>query len=549
MRVSWLVGAVAFIAATSSPVHGQTAPAPPLERLLNGDLTPGTVAMLVEHVDRPEVLKRLGAALRDTRSDVRAAAARVAFVVGARGLVPTMATMLAAETNADPAAEMTRALVSFGDQARDNALIDVWARLGRKSAAVAAVAFAAARGPVALEALSRLRAIDDSAPALSAFIRAAQPEPARLLALIDGAIDANDPLTFQAALSVAASREVTVADAVLIRALEPARPPDLRGAAARHALGRRGEGPLAAPLTTALAADAPLSADATDAEGLALREFAARSAGRPPTTSREWLSQFDEPDKALADLARMPRVFGMLTDRERRQLGRALPAFRQGPVPVPPQAGGLAPEPSVHLLEPYPEGFMPGVMATTGCNLAKAKAQGLGAGAAQLTLHPDGRVARVSLMNTGVSQAGCAEALRVLFMTHVTRGRPAAGEQWIAVAPFDNEYIACRESQAHDTVGRTAGGPGRVTPPKKTRHVNPVYPDTAIRSGVQGLVLLEATIGTNGCVGDLHVTSGVDPRLDLSALLSVLGWRFTPTLVAGVPVPVVMTVTVQFTLR
>ena len=137
----------------------------------------------------------------------------------------------------------------------------------------------------------------------------------------------------------------------------------------------------------------------------------------------------------------------------------------------------------------------------------------------------------------------------MLFMTHVTRGRPATGEQWIVVAPFDEEYIACRESQARDAFGRAAGGPGRVKPPKKTRHVNPVYPDTAIKSGVQGLVLLEATIGTSGCVGDLQVVSGVDPRLDVSALVSVLGWRFTPTLVAGVPVPVVMTVSVQFTLR
>lgn len=548
MHAWWLVAAATLLVAMRVPVHAQPAPTPSLERLLTGDLTPGAVALLVEHVDRPEVQKRLDAALRDTRPDVRAAAARVAFVVGARGLMPTVATMLASETNADPAAEMTRALVAFGDGARDDAFIDVWARLGRTNAAVVAVAFAAARGPMALEALSRLRAIDDSAPALTAFIRAAQPEPTRLLALIDGAIDANDARTFQAALSEVARREIALADAVLIRALDSARAPDLRGAAARHAFGSRGDGPLAAPLITAMAADSPLSTDATDADGVALREFVARAAGRPPATSREWLAQFDEPDRTLTGLLQMPRVFGLLTDRERRQMSRALPAFRPGPVAVRPPAGGRAAQ-SVRLLDTYPEGFVPGVMATTGCNLTKAKAQGLGAGAAQLTLHPDGRVARVSLVNTGVSQAGCEEALRVLFMTHVTRGRPSAGEQWIAIAPFDDEYIACRESQSHDAFGRAVGGPGRVKPPKKTRHVNPVYPDAAIKSGVQGVVLLEATIGTNGCVGDLQVVSGVDPRLDVSALVSVLGWRFTPTLVAGVAVPVVMTVSVQFTLR
>ena len=37
--------------------------------------------------------------------------------------------------------------------------------------------------------------------------------------------------------------------------------------------------------------------------------------------------------------------------------------------------------------------------------------------------------------------------------------------------------------------------------------------------------------------------------LDEEAVRAVIQWKFTPTLSGGVPVPVLMTVTVQFTLQ
>jgi protein TonB len=37
--------------------------------------------------------------------------------------------------------------------------------------------------------------------------------------------------------------------------------------------------------------------------------------------------------------------------------------------------------------------------------------------------------------------------------------------------------------------------------------------------------------------------------LDAAAVTAVRQWKFTPTLLNGTPVPVVMTVTVNFTLR
>jgi TonB family protein len=77
--------------------------------------------------------------------------------------------------------------------------------------------------------------------------------------------------------------------------------------------------------------------------------------------------------------------------------------------------------------------------------------------------------------------------------------------------------------------------------------VKPVYPPTALASHVQGIVILEATIGTDGKVEDAKVIRSI-PLLDQAALDAVRQWEFTPTLLAGVPVPVVMTLTVNFSL-
>lgn len=88
---------------------------------------------------------------------------------------------------------------------------------------------------------------------------------------------------------------------------------------------------------------------------------------------------------------------------------------------------------------------------------------------------------------------------------------------------------------------------GSMPPPRKLRDVPPVYPPDAIAARVTGVVTIEATIGTTGAVEAVRVISGV-PMLDEPALEAVRQWRYTPTLLNGVPVPVIMTVTLNFSL-
>jgi len=87
-----------------------------------------------------------------------------------------------------------------------------------------------------------------------------------------------------------------------------------------------------------------------------------------------------------------------------------------------------------------------------------------------------------------------------------------------------------------------------IKPPTKIKDVKPSYPDIAIKARVSGVVIIEATIDVTGRVIEAKILRGI-PLLDQAALDAVRQWRFTPTRLNGVPVPVVMTVTVQFWLQ
>lgn len=76
----------------------------------------------------------------------------------------------------------------------------------------------------------------------------------------------------------------------------------------------------------------------------------------------------------------------------------------------------------------------------------------------------------------------------------------------------------------------------------------PEYPELARRTGVQAVVILEAMIDTRGRVTDVRVLRG-HPLLDEATLQAERRWAYVPTLLNGVPVPVVMTVTVNFRLE
>jgi protein TonB len=83
--------------------------------------------------------------------------------------------------------------------------------------------------------------------------------------------------------------------------------------------------------------------------------------------------------------------------------------------------------------------------------------------------------------------------------------------------------------------------------PRKIVHVPPRYPPTAQAARIEGLVMLEAVIDAAGRVNDVRVIRSI-PLLDQAAVEAVRQWRFTPTLLNGEPVSILLTVTLRFTL-
>jgi protein TonB len=64
---------------------------------------------------------------------------------------------------------------------------------------------------------------------------------------------------------------------------------------------------------------------------------------------------------------------------------------------------------------------------------------------------------------------------------------------------------------------------------------------------VQGIVIIEAVIAEDGRVSNARILRSI-PLLDQAALEAVRQWQFTPSFLNGQPVPVIMTVTVNFML-
>jgi protein TonB len=88
---------------------------------------------------------------------------------------------------------------------------------------------------------------------------------------------------------------------------------------------------------------------------------------------------------------------------------------------------------------------------------------------------------------------------------------------------------------------------GAIREPRKLVHVAPDYPQIARLARVEGTVVLEAVLDERGRVERVRVLSST-PLLDEAAMSAVRQWRYTPTLLNGVPVPVLMTITIRFTL-
>jgi TonB family protein len=528
-----------------------------LDDILGKPLSPGSVALLVEHAADPRVRVRLTEALKDARPAVRTAAARVVNVTFTRGLLPEVASALAVETDLSAAAEEVHVLVVVGEGRRDE---DVLAAARREASFAPAVALALARerGRAALHHLFLLGGLADHTGVDRFVLLATRGEPEALAEAGALALRENHPGMWRAALDVARDKDVALDDALLAAGLTAASP-EVRAATLWHLV-------LAAPQPSprlVKALEASREAGQSDHAGGRLAfEMVQRRLGRLPGKAEEWvaalqdrgpagppyeLSQHSEAQRRLT-----PAELSALSERFRgdaRELHEELRRPEKDPRRPQPRAAEAKRAMPLRMPGGFPPGLVPDVVHVSGCTLRKNDAFYGG----QVTYGPDGRPRQITMANPGDVPAECVRAVKaLLFLALADSDRiNTAGQPDTLIVPLIADVLTClgeAPPPARPPVS-VPEGRGRIKEPKKVRHVNPWYPAAAQKERVQGVVILEATVGPSGCIRSLEVIRGRDPRLDLVSLVTVAQWRYTPTLLNGVPVPVIMTVTVNFRLR
>jgi TonB family protein len=87
-----------------------------------------------------------------------------------------------------------------------------------------------------------------------------------------------------------------------------------------------------------------------------------------------------------------------------------------------------------------------------------------------------------------------------------------------------------------------------IKPPKLIKKVEPFYPESARKAGIEGTVILEATTDIYGKVKKVEILRSI-PELDKAAMDAVKQWVYEPKIIEGKPRGVIFTVTVVFKLK
>jgi len=88
---------------------------------------------------------------------------------------------------------------------------------------------------------------------------------------------------------------------------------------------------------------------------------------------------------------------------------------------------------------------------------------------------------------------------------------------------------------------------GSMKTPRLKRRVEPDYPDIAQKAAIEGMVILEATVGEDGRVDAVKVLR-TQSLLEQAAVDAVKQWQYEPLIWNGRPTPFVLTVTLSFNL-
>lgn len=159
------------------------------------------------------------------------------------------------------------------------------------------------------------------------------------------------------------------------------------------------------------------------------------------------------------------------------------------------------------------------------------------------------RVSPLRLVSSYLSMISMlAAASFIAFVAFPLMGQPVVRES-IPVATeesFSASAIANRGHDAQQHIYKVGEG---ITAPFVVSQVEPQYSDTARQERVQGTVLLEGVVETDGSIKVTRIGRSLEPSLDHNARYALEHWRFEPGRLNGLPVPVQLDVEVRFNLQ
>ena len=88
----------------------------------------------------------------------------------------------------------------------------------------------------------------------------------------------------------------------------------------------------------------------------------------------------------------------------------------------------------------------------------------------------------------------------------------------------------------------------QVSPPRKIKHVSPIYLLESLERGDEGAIILELSVAPSGAVERARIFRSTCPRLEAAALAAVQQWRFESVRVNVTPMPFTVVSTVPFRL-
>lgn len=203
------------------------------------------------------------------------------------------------------------------------------------------------------------------------------------------------------------------------------------------------------------------------------------------------------------------------------------------------------------------------VLATAGCGSPPAlEMEAAASSLAKATSEQADKYAAESLKAAQAAQSAMQAALKEQegkWFKSYDRTRELAVEAKAAADKAISDAVAGREkAEAAEARAKAAAAArakmakeavrvgGNIRPPVKVKDVPPVYPAVAKAAKVSGVVVLEATVGPDGRVTDTRVVRSI-PLLDQAAIDAVQQWEYKPTMVKGQAVPVIVTISVNFT--